>query len=167
MSAASTADAICATVAQRIRDARQKHGLSLQDVASRAGITKAHVWDLERGASSNPTIVTLAGLAHALEVPLAHLIGLPSPQPHEQIVDRHILREAADAAFALHATAPSEAQMSRLYMAAEALLDAANPVPTTTGQSPNYREIPGSSPQSPQSSPLNPSASPRPDQDRV
>ena len=47
---------------------RAKRGMSLQNVAGEAGITKAHVWDIETGRSRNPTIKTLLGLATALQV---------------------------------------------------------------------------------------------------
>jgi len=47
---------------------RQELGLSLQDVADRTGGTKAHVWELESGRSTNPTVKTLLGLAAALEM---------------------------------------------------------------------------------------------------
>jgi transcriptional regulator with XRE-family HTH domain len=46
---------------------RKKQELSLQDVATAADISKAHVWDLERGVSVNPTIETLCKLGHALK----------------------------------------------------------------------------------------------------
>lgn len=52
---------------------RSDLGLSLQDLATRAGITKAHLWDLEQGRSVNPTIQTLAGLAAALAIPFGIL----------------------------------------------------------------------------------------------
>lgn len=47
---------------------RELTGMSLQDVADAAGITKAHVWGLERGNSCNPCISTLLGLAEALTI---------------------------------------------------------------------------------------------------
>jgi len=39
---------------------------SLQDVATVAELTKAHVWELEKGYSQNPSVKTLVGLARAL-----------------------------------------------------------------------------------------------------
>ncbi len=52
---------------------RKEQGLSLQDVADAAAISKAHVWDLERGKSTNPTIETLCKLSRALSVGVSFL----------------------------------------------------------------------------------------------
>lgn len=48
-------------------------GLSLQEVADRAGITKSHMWELERGRAVNPTIWTVYGLSRALGVPFSRM----------------------------------------------------------------------------------------------
>lgn len=48
---------------------RAELGLSLQKVASAAGSTKAHVWELEQGRTSNPCVSTLVRLSSALGVP--------------------------------------------------------------------------------------------------
>jgi ribosome-binding protein aMBF1 (putative translation factor) len=52
---------------------RQRAGMSLRDLADAAGCTHTHIRDLERGASRNPTIRVLVGLARALGVPPARL----------------------------------------------------------------------------------------------
>jgi transcriptional regulator with XRE-family HTH domain len=39
-----------------IKEEREKLGLSLQEVANRAGITKSHMWELERGRAVNPSV---------------------------------------------------------------------------------------------------------------
>lgn len=62
--------------AQRIAARRKKLGLSLQQVADAAGITKPHVWALEQGASTNPSVNVIWGLAAALDVQPAELLGL-------------------------------------------------------------------------------------------
>jgi transcriptional regulator with XRE-family HTH domain len=46
---------------------RTERGMSLQDVADEARLTKAHIWELEKGRSRNPTVETLLGIAAALE----------------------------------------------------------------------------------------------------
>jgi transcriptional regulator with XRE-family HTH domain len=51
---------------QTIAASRSDFGMSLQDLADRAGITKSHLWDLEQGRSSNPTVKTINALAEAL-----------------------------------------------------------------------------------------------------
>ena len=69
---------------------------SLQDVADAASITKAHLWDMEKGNSKNPTVATLLNLGCALEVSpfrlfAAALEDQPSvrtfPAPPERSID--------------------------------------------------------------------------------
>ena len=52
---------------EMIKTLRHTRDLSLQDVADAAEISKAHVWELERGKSINPTIETLCKLGIALK----------------------------------------------------------------------------------------------------
>lgn len=51
-----------------IADTRFDLGLSLQEVADRAGITKSHMWELEQGRAVNPTVRTVYGLSRALGI---------------------------------------------------------------------------------------------------
>jgi len=39
---------------RKLHDLRAQSRMSLQDVASVVGISKAHVWNLEKGLSENP-----------------------------------------------------------------------------------------------------------------
>lgn len=55
-------------LAQFIRSRRVELGLSLQQLADRCGYSKGHMWDLERGSTTNPTISTLNALAAGLQV---------------------------------------------------------------------------------------------------
>lgn len=73
-----SAEAVVSAIAARLRALREERGLSLQDVASRAGIAKSHVWEIEQGRSRNPTIATTVGIARALGVSLDYLAGLTS-----------------------------------------------------------------------------------------
>lgn len=52
-----------------IQTQRAALGLSLQEVADRAGITKSHMWEMEQGRAVNPTVWTVYGLSQALGVP--------------------------------------------------------------------------------------------------
>jgi transcriptional regulator with XRE-family HTH domain len=56
-----------------IKDGRAALGLSLQEVADRAGITKSHMWELEQGRSVNPTVWTVYGLSQALGIPFTRM----------------------------------------------------------------------------------------------
>ena len=52
---------------KQVKAYRKILDLSLQDVADRAGLTKAHIWDIEQGRSTNPTMETVCRLAVALK----------------------------------------------------------------------------------------------------
>lgn len=56
-----------------IRREREALGFSFAGLGKVAGMTKAHIWSLETGRATNPTILTLAGIAKALKVPLHDL----------------------------------------------------------------------------------------------
>jgi len=60
---------IVGALGPRIAKERLVRGLSLEDLAERAGISRGLLSQLERGIG-NPSLTTLAGLAAALDVPL-------------------------------------------------------------------------------------------------
>lgn len=49
-----------------IAQERRAAKLSLDDVAERAGLTKSHIWELEKERSVNPTVAACHGVATAL-----------------------------------------------------------------------------------------------------
>jgi transcriptional regulator with XRE-family HTH domain len=53
---------------EQVRNYRQTRALSLRDVAARSGLSKAHVWDIERGYQENPTVESVCRLAVAFGV---------------------------------------------------------------------------------------------------
>lgn len=57
------------TLPGEIRSGRERMGLSLQKLADRTDLSKAYLWDVEQGRSTNPSIKTIMALAHALELP--------------------------------------------------------------------------------------------------
>lgn len=59
----------------KIRDLRLRKGESLQDVASAIGVSKTHVWELEKGRSKNPSMDLVAKLADHFQVTIASLVG--------------------------------------------------------------------------------------------
>ncbi|UGT41651.1 XRE family transcriptional regulator [Nocardia yamanashiensis] len=66
-------------IAAALRRERANAGLSLTEVARRAGIAKSTLSQLESG-SGNPSIETLWALCVALDVPFSRLLDPPSPQ---------------------------------------------------------------------------------------
>ncbi len=53
------------TFGEWMHAARKFHGFTLQEVADRAGLSKAHVWETEQGRTQ-PTLPTAESIANAL-----------------------------------------------------------------------------------------------------
>ncbi|HLT11868.1 MAG TPA: helix-turn-helix domain-containing protein [Micromonosporaceae bacterium] len=68
-----------ATIAAALRRERERAGLSLTEVARRAGISKSTLSQLEAGVG-NPSVETLWALGVALRVPFSQLVDPPAPQ---------------------------------------------------------------------------------------
>lgn len=64
------------TIASAIRRERERHGISLAELARRAGIAKSTLSQLESG-SGNPSVETLWALAVVLDVPFSTLVDPP------------------------------------------------------------------------------------------
>lgn len=60
-------------VARNVRRLRQEKGYSLSELARRAGLAKQTLSGIEAG-HANPTVLTLTGIAAALEIPVGHLL---------------------------------------------------------------------------------------------
>ena len=61
--------------AKRLHELRVKNRLSLQQVADKVGISKAHVWNLEKGQADNPSMELVVKLADLFRVSVADLVG--------------------------------------------------------------------------------------------
>lgn len=61
--------------ARRLHELRVANRLSLQDVADKVGMSKAHVWNLEKGLSDNPSIELVRKLADMFRIGVADLVG--------------------------------------------------------------------------------------------
>jgi transcriptional regulator with XRE-family HTH domain len=66
-------------IATALQRERKRTGLSLAEVARRAGVAKSTLSQLEAG-NGNPSVETLWALSTALEVPFALLVQPPSPR---------------------------------------------------------------------------------------
>ncbi len=71
------------TFAVRLHKLRVANRLSLQQVADRIGISKAHVWNLEKGQAENPSMELVMKLADLFRVPIADLVG-ENPEATDQ-----------------------------------------------------------------------------------
>jgi len=67
---------IVALVSMSLRKERARAGLSLTELAKRAGVAKSTLSQLENG-TGNPSLETLWALGTALGVPLSHLLDPP------------------------------------------------------------------------------------------
>ena len=65
----------------KIKLLRALRRMSLEEVGKAAGLTKSHVWELEQGRSRNPTVNAVWGLARALSVSPAAILGLDDAMP--------------------------------------------------------------------------------------
>lgn len=77
------------TLAARIRDRRQKAGLTLDQLAKKAGISKTYLWELEsdEAGEKKPSADVLLKIAKALGTTLADLMGLPTVKADAGTID--------------------------------------------------------------------------------
>src|SRR5262249_50765804 len=54
---------------------RRKNRQSLQDVADAVGVSKAHIWEMEKGIADNPSMMLVTRLADHFGVTIASLVG--------------------------------------------------------------------------------------------
>lgn len=72
------------SLAKRLHELRTANRLSLQDVADKIGISKAHVWNLEKGLAENPSMELVVKLADLFRVRIADLVGENPDGPEEE-----------------------------------------------------------------------------------
>ena len=76
-------------IGERLFSLRQKAGQSLQGVADAVGVSKAHVWELEKGRSTNPSFELVRKLARHFGVSVDVLAGdAAEPGAKEMQVER-------------------------------------------------------------------------------
>jgi len=69
--------------ARKLHDLRLARRLSLQNVADEVGISKAHVFNLEKGIATNPSMDLVVKLAELFRVRVADLVG-DNPEAEDQ-----------------------------------------------------------------------------------
>src|SRR5205809_1014431 len=80
------------SLAQRVRDCRYSKGWGPDELASRAGISRTALYQIESGKTGLPRAGTLRRIAVALEVPMEDLLG--------DEADPHPVSAAGDASLA-------------------------------------------------------------------
>lgn len=108
---AQSSGAPVAVIAASLQRERRRAGLSLAELARRAGIAKSTLSQLEAG-TGNPSIETLWALGVALDVPFAHLVD--PPRPRVQVIRAGegpaVAAEHADYVATLLASSPPHAR---------------------------------------------------------
>ena len=74
------------SLGSKLKELRLRRGESLQKVADEAGVSKAHVWELETGKSRNPSLELIKRIADHFKVTVASLIGENLDEDEEIIV---------------------------------------------------------------------------------
>jgi transcriptional regulator with XRE-family HTH domain len=59
----------------RLAELRQKRNESLQQVADAVGVSKAHIWEMEKGRATNPSMALITRLADHFGTTVAFLVG--------------------------------------------------------------------------------------------
>lgn len=70
-------------VGKRVQNLRKKKGLTLSELAERAGVSKSYLSTIERDVQSNPSIQFLEKIASVLNVPVDALLH---DKPEEEAV---------------------------------------------------------------------------------
>ncbi|UOA30230.1 helix-turn-helix transcriptional regulator [Pseudosulfitobacter sp. DSM 107133] len=63
------------SLAVRLNELRVKKKKSLQEVADALGVSKTHVWELEKNRTDNPSLELLTKMSNYFKVSIRHLIG--------------------------------------------------------------------------------------------
>ncbi len=74
------------SLARKLKEARDAAGLTLEELAQRAEVSKTYLWELEKdeAGGKKPSADVLLRVANALSVTLADLLGLPSVRTKEK-----------------------------------------------------------------------------------
>ncbi|MFZ7823908.1 helix-turn-helix domain-containing protein [Priestia sp. 40] len=86
------------TIGQRIRELRKKQGISLTELANRAGVAKSYISSVERDIQLNPSIQFLNKIAASLHVSVDKLIHDSSESDSSISIDNEWLDLAKEAA---------------------------------------------------------------------
>lgn len=71
------------SLATKLAELRSKKHESLQKVADAIGVSKALVWELEKGRITNPSIEVISGLASHFGVTIESLMDDTRPDPSD------------------------------------------------------------------------------------
>lgn len=81
-------------VGARITELRMKRNESLQRVADAVGVSKAHIWEIEKGRADNPSMGLVTRLADHFGVGVAYLVGEDAKAPDADTELQSMFRQA-------------------------------------------------------------------------
>ena len=84
------------TLGLRIADLRLKKRKSLQQVADAVGVSKAHIWELEKGRTENPSMALVTRLADYFGVSVSFLVGEDIEAPDADAELQRMFRQAKE-----------------------------------------------------------------------
>lgn len=73
------------TLAERLTELRVGKKASLQAVADAVGVSKPHIWELEKGKTKNPSLELLKELSIYYSVTLDSLVGLENNDEQNEL----------------------------------------------------------------------------------
>ena len=82
------------SLATRLFELRLKSGQSLQQVADAVGVSKAHIWELEKAKTDNPSMALVTRLADHFEVSVSFLVGEDIEAPDADVELQRMFRQA-------------------------------------------------------------------------
>ena len=77
-------------IGEYIKKYRELRGLTLPDLAIKAGVSKAFLWEIESGKSRRPGAEVLFKIAEALGVTIAQLMGRPAEREVQDLIEPEI-----------------------------------------------------------------------------
>lgn len=77
-------------IGENVKKYREIGGLTLPDLATRAGVSKAFLWEIESGKSKRPGAEVLLKVADALGITIAHLLGRETDEGGVRLVEPQI-----------------------------------------------------------------------------
>ncbi len=69
------------SIGSKLKELRIRKRVSLQELATAVQASKAHIWDIERGASQNPSLELLKRIADYFKISISELV---EETPHAQ-----------------------------------------------------------------------------------
>jgi len=81
---------------RRITELRMDRRESLQQVADAVGVSKAHIWELEKGRTDNPSMALVTRLADHFGVSVSFLVGEAIEALDADVDLQRMFRQAGD-----------------------------------------------------------------------